>query len=58
LFEQRHLMMLLKTNFIANTFVIFFFQEFLVKSSDQIELMGMMGLFGTLISVCQMYPLI
>jgi hypothetical protein len=51
-------MMLLKTNFIANTFVIFFFQEFLVKSSDQIELMGMMGLFGTLISVCQMYPLI
>jgi hypothetical protein len=46
-------MMLLKTNFIVNTFVIFFFQEFLVKSSDQIELMGMMGLFGTL-SVCQM----
>ncbi|KAK3139128.1 hypothetical protein QOZ80_5AG0378220 [Eleusine coracana subsp. coracana] len=28
-------------------------EEFLVKASDQIELMGMMGLFGALISVCQ-----
>ncbi|KAL6619474.1 hypothetical protein ACP70R_034613 [Stipagrostis hirtigluma subsp. patula] len=28
-------------------------EEFLVKASDQIELMGMLGIFGALISACQ-----
>lgn len=32
-------------------------QEFFVKSADRVELMAMLGLFGAIISACQMYPL-
>lgn len=31
-------------------------QEFLVKSGDRVELMAMLGVFGAIISACQMYP--
>lgn len=31
-------------------------QEFLVKEGDRIELMAMLGLFGAIVSACQMYP--
>uniref|UniRef100_A0A0D9WEW1 EamA domain-containing protein n=1 Tax=Leersia perrieri TaxID=77586 RepID=A0A0D9WEW1_9ORYZ len=30
-------------------------EEFLVKVGDRVELMGMLGLFGAIISACQMY---
>lgn len=38
---------------------MFFFdllKEFFVKSADRVELMAMLGIFGAIISACQMYP--
>lgn len=32
-------------------------QEFVIKKSNRVELMAMLGLFGALISAIQMYPL-
>ncbi|KAG5556589.1 hypothetical protein RHGRI_007005 [Rhododendron griersonianum] len=32
-------------------------EEFCVKKKDRVEVVSMIGLFGTLVSVCQMYPL-
>lgn len=40
---------------VANALCIIM-QEFLVKSGDRIELMAMLGLFGAVVSACQMYP--
>lgn len=31
-------------------------QEFFVKSADMVELMAFLGLFGAIVSGCQMYP--
>ena len=37
--------------------IVCLFQEFLIKNKvDLIELMAFMGLFGALISGCQVYP--
>ena len=37
--------------------IVYLFQEFLIKNKvDLIELMAFMGLFGALISGCQVYP--
>jgi len=32
------------------------FQEFVVKKSNRVELMAMLGLFGAIVSAIQMYP--
>jgi solute carrier family 35, member F1/2 len=32
-------------------------QEFCVKKRDRVEVVAMLGVFGTLISVIEMYPL-
>lgn len=31
-------------------------QEFCVKQKDLVEVISMLGVFGLLVSVCQMYP--
>lgn len=36
--------------------VSYLMQEFFVKSADRVELMAMLGLFGAIVSACQMYP--
>jgi solute carrier family 35 protein F1/2 len=32
------------------------YQEFVVKKSNRLELMAMLGLFGAIVSAIQMYP--
>lgn len=41
---------------IVNTFISCSMQEFFVKSADRVELMAFLGLFGAIVSACQMYP--
>lgn len=31
-------------------------QEFCVKKKDRVEVVSMLGAFGTLVTVCEMYP--
>lgn len=31
-------------------------QEFFVKKKDRVEVVAMLGVFGVLISICEMYP--
>lgn len=33
-----------------------YMQEFCVKKKDLVEVVSMIGLFGMLVSVCEMYP--
>jgi len=39
------------------TFSLLLLQEFCVKKKDRVEVLAMLGLFGTLVSVIEMYPL-
>lgn len=39
-------------------FALLLLQEFCVKKKDRVEVLAMLGLFGALVSVIEMYPLI
>lgn len=45
-------------NLIPSIVLVSVLQEFIVKKYDRVELVSMIGVYGFLVSLCEMYPFI